>query len=83
MTTGRVLLTFNNAAKLISCQSYATKVGNSLISTVNESEGLPQKWVKFWFFNMKRKAELEGSDAPMPRSNLLNWNYKAELLAFQ
>ena len=82
-TSGKVLLSISNAVKLITCHRYGTNVGNSLITNVNESAGLPERWLKFWFFNMKRKAELEGLDAPMPRANQQNWNYKAELLAFQ
>ena len=79
---GSMLLTFNNTFKS-AYRKYGTNIGNSLITSVNESAGAPEKWMKFWFLNMKRKAELEGPDTPMPRANQQNWNYKAELVAFQ
>ena len=71
------------AAKASACCYYGTKVGNSRMVNVNESAYLPEKWVKEWFLNMKRKSEVEGPDKPTPRSHLRNWNYEAELCAFQ
>lgn len=64
-------------------KAYATKPGNPYHRSVNLNEGLPERWKKLWFLTMKRKAEIEGEDPPLPRSNLRNWNYKAELSAFQ
>ena len=68
---------------LNSCCNYATNRGNPHLTNINESEGLPERWKRTWFLTMKRKAEIEGPENPMPRSNQRNWNYKAELSAFQ
>ena len=64
-------------------KSYATKSGNPNLRTININEGLPERWKKLWYLSMKRKAEIEGEDVPMPRSNQRNWNYVAEIAAFQ
>lgn len=42
----------------------------------------PPRWKHFWLLMMRRKAEIEGEEEIIPRSDRVNWNYEAELLAF-
>lgn len=56
--------------------------GNPHYNPYDDLRERATRWKHLWLLMMKRKAEIEGEEPPVPRSDQVNWNYDAELQAF-